>query len=107
MPALSLDINVVMAIPAIEVSLFPIRAKMLARCGSNCNYYRQGKEDADYGFDSTQHIGRGCCGSASRHAAHNLLSRLRQGGKFYERGPVRIYYEEAGSGFPLLLPAAD
>ena len=24
-------------------------------------------------------------------------------GKFYERGPVRIYYEEAGSGFPLLM----
>jgi pimeloyl-ACP methyl ester carboxylesterase len=24
-------------------------------------------------------------------------------GKFYERGAVRIYYEEAGSGFPLLL----
>ena len=24
-------------------------------------------------------------------------------GKFYERGPIRIYYEEAGSGFPLLL----
>ena len=24
-------------------------------------------------------------------------------GKFYERGPVRIYYEEIGSGFPLLL----
>src|SRR5438046_2418189 len=24
-------------------------------------------------------------------------------GKFYERGPVHIYYEEAGSGFPLLL----
>ncbi len=24
-------------------------------------------------------------------------------GKFYERGPVRIYYEEAGAGFPLLL----
>ena len=22
---------------------------------------------------------------------------------FYERGPVRIYYEEAGSGFPLLI----
>ena len=22
---------------------------------------------------------------------------------FYERGPVRIHYEEAGSGFPLLL----
>jgi len=24
-------------------------------------------------------------------------------GKFYEKGPVRIYYEEAGSGIPLLL----
>jgi pimeloyl-ACP methyl ester carboxylesterase len=24
-------------------------------------------------------------------------------GKFYEKGPVRIYYEEAGTGFPLLL----
>src|SRR5579883_3638009 len=24
-------------------------------------------------------------------------------GKFYERGPVRIYYEETGSGFPLML----
>ena len=24
-------------------------------------------------------------------------------GKFYERSPVRIYYEETGSGFPLLL----
>ena len=23
-------------------------------------------------------------------------------GRFYERGTVRIYYEEAGSGFPLL-----
>jgi pimeloyl-ACP methyl ester carboxylesterase len=26
-------------------------------------------------------------------------------GKFYEKGPVRIYYEEAGSGFPLLMIA--
>src|SRR6202142_3645801 len=24
-------------------------------------------------------------------------------GKFYEKGAVRIYYEEAGSGFPLML----
>src|SRR5262245_44997599 len=24
---------------------------------------------------------------------------------FYEKGPVRIYFEEAGSGFPLLLSA--
>ena len=27
----------------------------------------------------------------------------RTSGKFYEKGAVRIYYEEAGSGFPLLL----
>src|SRR5262245_4165286 len=27
----------------------------------------------------------------------------RAAGKFYEKGRVRIYYEEAGSGFPLLL----
>src|SRR5690242_12451509 len=26
-------------------------------------------------------------------------------GRFYERGPVRIRYQEAGSGFPLLLIA--
>src|SRR6187399_1995813 len=30
-------------------------------------------------------------------------SASRGTGKFYERGAVRIYYEEAGSGFPLLL----
>jgi len=27
----------------------------------------------------------------------------RTAGKFYEKGPVRIHYEEAGSGFPLML----
>jgi pimeloyl-ACP methyl ester carboxylesterase len=27
----------------------------------------------------------------------------QQSARFYERGPVRIHYEEAGSGFPLLL----
>src|ERR1043166_4646110 len=30
-------------------------------------------------------------------------SGKRATGKFYDKGPVRIYYEEAGSGFPLLL----
>jgi len=39
-------------------------------------------------------------------AAQQLLAQ-QQGstgnGKFYEKGPVRIYYEEAGSGFPLML----
>src|ERR671934_1108944 len=32
-------------------------------------------------------------------------SQERAGMSFYERGPVRIHYEEAGSGFPLLLIA--
>src|SRR5438034_11286411 len=30
-------------------------------------------------------------------------SGKRGTGKFYEKGAVRIYYEEAGSGFPLML----
>src|SRR5215475_644518 len=36
-----------------------------------------------------------------------LAQQTGQGGtaKFYERGPVRIRYDEAGSGFPLLLIA--
>ena len=37
-----------------------------------------------------------------------LAQQTGQGGaamSFYERGPVRIHYEEAGSGFPLLLIA--
>jgi pimeloyl-ACP methyl ester carboxylesterase len=32
-----------------------------------------------------------------------LLERKENAMPFYENGPVRIYYEEAGSGFPLLL----
>src|SRR3984957_6041900 len=42
---------------------------------------------------------------AAGAAAAAALPRLfaQQSGKFYEKGPVRIYYEEAGSGFPLLL----
>jgi len=27
------------------------------------------------------------------------------GGGFYEKGPVRVHFEEAGSGYPLLLIA--
>ena len=46
-------------------------------------------------------------GAAALAAAQRVFGRQTgQGGtdiSFYERGPVRIYYEEAGSGFPLLL----
>src|SRR5207302_4510422 len=42
-------------------------------------------------------------------AAPNLFAQqTAKGGaamSFYEKGPVRIYYEEAGAGFPLLLIA--
>jgi hypothetical protein len=42
-------------------------------------------------------------------AAPRLFSQQTgQGGaamSFYEKGPVRIHYEDAGSGFPLLLIA--
>ena len=45
--------------------------------------------------------------AAALAAAQRVFGRQTgQGGtdvSFYERGPVRIYYEEAGSGFPLLL----
>ena len=37
-----------------------------------------------------------------------FAQQTEQGGgrtSFYEKGPVRIRYEEAGSGFPLLLIA--
>ena len=39
-------------------------------------------------------------------AAQRVFSEQKQGGaamSFYDKGPVRIHYEEAGSGFPLLL----
>ena len=41
-------------------------------------------------------------------AAPRVLAQAGQGGKamsFYEKGPVRIHYEEYGAGFPLLLIA--
>src|ERR1700688_509603 len=44
--------------------------------------------------------------AAARAAAPGIFAQQSNKtgtGKFYERGPVRIYYEEAGSGFPLLL----
>ena len=41
-------------------------------------------------------------------AAQSVLAQTGQGGaagKFYQKGPVRIHYQEFGSGFPLLLIA--
>jgi pimeloyl-ACP methyl ester carboxylesterase len=41
--------------------------------------------------------------AAAAAAMPRVFAQQTGKGKFYERGPVRIYYEEAGSGFPLLL----
>jgi pimeloyl-ACP methyl ester carboxylesterase len=47
-------------------------------------------------------------GAAAIAAPHVFAQQTGQGGpamSFFERGPVRIRYEESGSGFPLLLIA--
>jgi pimeloyl-ACP methyl ester carboxylesterase len=36
-------------------------------------------------------------------AVPRVLAQQTGGGAFYEKGPVRIHFEETGSGFPLLL----
>ena len=47
----------------------------------------------------------GAAATAMAAAQGVLAQQTGQGGtgKFYQKGPVRIHYEEAGSGFPLLL----
>ena len=81
----------------------------MARQGSSrrpFSYYRSiVKKEADYGFDQTTILAAGAAAAATT-AVPRLFPQQSDKtgtGKFYERGPVRIYYEEAGSGFPLLL----
>jgi pimeloyl-ACP methyl ester carboxylesterase len=52
-------------------------------------------------------LATGAAATAVAAAPQVFAQQAGQGGaaKFYERGPVRIRYEEAGSGFPLLLIA--
>ena len=50
----------------------------------------------------------GAAATAMAAAPRVFAQQAGQGGaamSFYEKGPVRIHYEEAGSGFPLLLIA--
>src|SRR5437773_2514533 len=50
----------------------------------------------------------GAAATAMAAAPRAFAQQPRQGGttmSFYEKGPVRIHYEETGSGFPLLLIA--
>src|SRR6476619_5027819 len=49
---------------------------------------------------------KGCRRNGNVRSAASLGQQTGQGGatmSFYEKGPIRIQYEEAGSGFPLLL----
>jgi len=50
-------------------------------------------------------LGAGAAAAATAAVPSALAQQSNKAGagKFYERGAVRIYYEEAGSGFPLLL----
>ncbi len=58
-------------------------------------------------MDSTRRtiLSAGAVVAATKAAPHIFAQQPgnRGNGKFYERGAVRIYYEEAGSGFPLML----
>jgi hypothetical protein len=52
-------------------------------------------------------LATGVAAATMAATSHAFAQQTGQGGtaKFYEKGPVRIRYEEAGSGFPLLLIA--
>src|SRR5438046_6954160 len=51
-------------------------------------------------------LATGAAATAMAAAQRAFAQKAGKGGaakSFYEKGPVRIYFEEAGSGFPLLL----
>jgi pimeloyl-ACP methyl ester carboxylesterase len=56
-------------------------------------------------MDSTRRtiLTAGVAAAAAAAAPRLFGQQTGRVGKFYERGSVRIYYEETGSGFPLLL----
>ncbi|MFM9971402.1 MAG: alpha/beta fold hydrolase [Burkholderiales bacterium] len=47
-------------------------------------------------------LATGVAATAMAAVPSALAQQAAQGGTFFERGPVRLRYEEAGSGFPLL-----
>ena len=66
------------------------------------------QEDADDRSDQTQNIESGRRGDGDGRSAARVCSADWAGRRchaFYEKGPVRIRYQETGSGFPLLLIA--
>jgi hypothetical protein len=66
------------------------------------------EENADYGFDQTHHSGHGRRGDRDGRSGARVCSAVgtrRSCRALLWKGAVRIHYEEAGSGFPLLLIA--
>jgi hypothetical protein len=67
------------------------------------------KNGADYGFDQTHRPSNWRAAATAMAVAPRVFAQqIVEGGAAmpaYEKGPVRIHYEEAGSGFPLLLIA--
>ncbi|PYU29837.1 MAG: hypothetical protein DMG31_15945, partial [Acidobacteria bacterium] len=66
------------------------------------------KEDADMDLIRRKILATGAAATAMAAVRRVFGQQTGKGGvamSFYEKGPVRIHYEEAGSGFPLLLIA--
>jgi pimeloyl-ACP methyl ester carboxylesterase len=59
-------------------------------------------EDADMDSMRRTILATGAAATAVA-AVPRVLAQQTGGGAFYEKGPVRIHFEETGSGFPLLL----
>lgn len=56
-------------------------------------------------IDQTHHTDRRAAAAAAAAVPRGFAQQATNGGtgKFYEKGSVRIHYEDAGTGFPLLL----
>jgi hypothetical protein len=65
------------------------------------------KEGTDMDPTRRNVLATGAVATAMAAAPQVFAQQAGQSGaaKFYEKGPVRIHYEEEGSGFPLLLIA--
>src|ERR1700704_6491811 len=66
------------------------------------------EEDAIMDPTRRKMLKTGAVATAMAAAPRVFAQQIGQGGaamSFYEKGPVRIHYEEAGSGFPLLMIA--
>src|SRR5262249_23689213 len=73
----------------------------LTCCSGLIRFHHTKKEQADYGSDQTQNTKNGRRGDGHGRSPGVFAQQTGQGGKgmsFYERGPVRIHYEESGSG---------